>query len=155
MSNPVLAEVLRGGIVESAHRGAVAVLDASGAIVLAIGDIDRPIFPRSAIKGLQALPLIESGAADRYSLTDAEIALACASHNGEPEHVATAEGMLRKAGLDLGALECGAQMPMRGGAQVPSSSAAASRRRCTTIAPASTPDSSASPARKAWIRAAM
>ncbi len=119
MNNPILAEVLRGGIVESAHRGAVAVLDASGATVLSIGDIDRPIFPRSAIKGLQALPLIESGAADRYQLTDAEIALACASHNGEPEHVATAEGMLRKAGLDRSALECGAQMPMRGGAQVP------------------------------------
>ncbi len=68
MSNPVLAEVLRGGIVESAHRGAVAVLDSSGATVLALGDIDRPIFPRSAVKGLQALPLIESGAADRYGL---------------------------------------------------------------------------------------
>lgn len=119
MNNPVLAEVLRGGIVESAHRGAVAVIDASGTTVLSLGDIDRPIFPRSAIKGLQALPLIESGAADRYKLTDAEIALACASHNGEPEHVATAEGVLRKVGLDLGALECGAQMPMRGGAQVP------------------------------------
>ena len=119
MTNPVLAEVLRGGMIESAHRGAVAVLDADGATVLALGDIDRPVFPRSAVKGLQALPLIESGAADRYGLTDAEIALACASHNGEPEHVATAEGMLRKAGLDPTALECGAQMPMRGGAQAP------------------------------------
>jgi len=119
MSNPILAEATRGGVAESRHRGAVAVVDADGHAMLTLGDIDKPIFPRSAIKGLQALPLIESGAADRYALTDAEIALACASHNGEPEHVATAEGMLRKAGLDAHALECGAQMPMRAGAGHP------------------------------------
>jgi L-asparaginase II len=119
MSNPVLVEAMRGGVAESRHCGAVAVLDADGGVALAIGDIDAPIFPRSAVKGLQALPLIETGAADRYGLTDAEIALACASHNGEPEHVAAAESMLRKAGRDLSALECGAQMPLRGGAQIP------------------------------------
>jgi L-asparaginase II len=119
MSNPVLVEVTRGGVAESRHSGAVAVLDADGSVVLALGDIDSPIFPRSAVKGLQALPLIETGAAARYGLTDAEIALACASHNGEPEHVAAAEAMLRKAGHDLAALECGAQMPMRSGAQIP------------------------------------
>jgi L-asparaginase II len=119
MSNPVLVEAIRGGVAESRHSGAVAVVDADGGVALAIGDIDAPIFPRSAVKGLQALPLIETGAADRYGLTDAEIALACASHNGEPAHVAAAEAMLRKAGRDLAALECGAQMPMRGGAQIP------------------------------------
>jgi L-asparaginase II len=119
MSNPVLVDVTRGGIAESHHTGAVAVLDADGGVMLAFGDIDRPIFPRSAIKGLQALPLIESGAADRYRLTSAEIALACASHNGEVEHVQTAAGMLAKAGLDVAALECGAQMPMRAPAQHP------------------------------------
>ena len=119
MTNPVLVEVTRGGVVESAHAGAIAVLDADGAVVLALGDIDRPIFPRSAIKALQALPLIESGAADQYALTAAEIALACASHNGEEAHVATAAAMLAKAGRDVAALECGAQMPMRGGAQAP------------------------------------
>jgi L-asparaginase II len=119
MTNPVLAEVTRGGIAESEHRGAVAVIDVSGKIVLALGDIDRPVFPRSAIKGLQAIPLIESGAADKYHLTDAEIALACASHNGEARHVATAEAMLRKAGRDLSALECGAQLPMRANAYAP------------------------------------
>jgi len=116
MSNPILAQASRGGIVESEHRGSVAVVDAAGRCMLELGDVDRPVFPRSAIKGLQAIPLIESGAADRYGLTDAEIALACASHNGEPEHVATAEGMLRKAGRDGSALECGAQMPMRANA---------------------------------------
>ncbi len=119
MTNPVLVEAMRGGVAESRHRGAVAVLDADGGVAVAIGDIDRPIFPRSAIKGLQAIPLIESGAADRYGLTEAEIALACASHNGEEEHVRTAAAMLAKAGRDVAALECGAQMPMRGGAQIP------------------------------------
>ncbi|MGL4635930.1 MAG: asparaginase [Beijerinckiaceae bacterium] len=119
MTNPVLVDVMRGGIVESSHRGAVAVVDADGAVVLSIGDIDRPIFPRSAIKGLQAIPLIESGAADKYQLTDDEIALACASHNGEERHAQTALGMLAKAGLGVGALECGAQFPMRANAGHP------------------------------------
>ncbi len=119
MTNPVLVEVMRGGIVESAHRGAVAIVDADGKLVLSIGDIDRPIFPRSAIKGLQAIPLLESGAADRYHFTDAEIALACASHNGEARHANTALGMLAKAGLGIAVLECGTQWPMRAVAQHP------------------------------------
>jgi L-asparaginase II len=119
MTNPVVVEVTRGGVPESVHRGAVAVVDADGRVVLSIGDIERAIFPRSAIKGLQAIPLIESGAAERYRLSDAEIALACASHNGEERHVATSAAMLAKAGRDASALECGAQMPLRGGAQIP------------------------------------
>lgn len=113
MINPVLVEIIRGGIVESAHRGAVAVMDADGGAVLALGDIDRPIFPRSAIKGFQALPLVESGAAERFGLDDAELALACASHSGEPDHVATARSALTKAGLAPLCLECGVQWPTR------------------------------------------
>jgi L-asparaginase II len=113
MSNPVLVEVLRGSTVESAHTGALAIVDADGRVVTALGDVDRPIFPRSAVKLLQALPLVESGAADRFALTDAELAIACASHNGEPEHVATSAGMLAKAGLDVSALECGTHWPTR------------------------------------------
>ena len=109
--NPVLVDVLRGGTVESARRGALAVLDADGAVVAALGDIDRPIFPRSAVKILQALPLVGSGAADALGLDDAELALACASHRGEPRHAQTAAGMLAKAGLDAQALECGAHWP--------------------------------------------
>ncbi len=112
MSNPVVVEVLRGDRVESAHRGAGAVVDADGRVVLAFGDVARPIFPRSAVKAIQALPLIESGAADRLGLDAAEIALACASHSGEPAHVALARGMLAKAGRDAGALECGAHWPL-------------------------------------------
>jgi len=110
-AHPVLAEALRGGIVESAHRGAVAVLDASGTVHSAWGDIDRPIFPRSAVKVLQALPLVESGAAERFGLSDEELALACASHGGESFHTATAASMLAKAGVDVQALECGTHWP--------------------------------------------
>jgi L-asparaginase II len=115
-ANPPLAEALRGGIVESFHRGAWAVVDAAGRVHSSAGDIDRPVFPRSAVKVLQALPLVTSGAADALGLTDAELALACASHNGEPEHAQTAAGMLAKAGRDVGALECGAHWPYHDGA---------------------------------------
>ena len=115
-SNPVLAEAWRGGIVESAHRGALAIVDADGAVHTALGDIQRAIFPRSAIKVLQALPLVASGAADQLQLSDAELALACASHGGEAVHASTAAGMLAKAGLDAGALECGAHWPYNEGA---------------------------------------
>lgn len=112
MDNPVLAEVTRGSTVESRHRGAVIVVDADGAVVLSLGDVERPVFPRSAVKALQALPLLESGAADRFGLTPAEIALAVASHSGEEAHAETSLAMLRKAGRDAGCLECGAHWPM-------------------------------------------
>jgi L-asparaginase II len=112
MNNPILVEVLRGTLVESRHRGAVAVVDADGATVLALGDVTTPIFPRSAVKALQALPLVETGAADAYGFGDEELALACASHSGEPGHVAVVTRMLAKAGLDASALRCGAHWPM-------------------------------------------
>jgi L-asparaginase II len=111
MANPVLVEVLRGGLVESTHRGAVCVVDADGATVLALGEVAQPVFPRSAVKALQALPLVESGAADRYGLDEEELAIACGSHGGEPAHVAAVERMLAHAGLDAAALECGAHRP--------------------------------------------
>ncbi|MBI5256864.1 MAG: asparaginase [Burkholderiales bacterium] len=110
-TNPDLVQVLRGGHVESFHRGALAVVDASGALRLALGDVARPVFPRSAVKVLQALPLVAGGAAEAFGLDDEELALACASHGGEPAHVATAARMLAKAGLDAAALECGAHWP--------------------------------------------
>ena len=114
-AHPDLVHVLRGDTVESFHRGALAIVDAEGALVQALGDIDRPVFPRSACKVLQALPLVASGAADAMGLTDAELALACASHSGEPGHVATAAAMLAKAGLDVGTLECGTHWPREEG----------------------------------------
>jgi L-asparaginase II len=111
MDNPILVEAMRGDTRESMHRGAMAVLDADGAVVASIGDIDRPVFPRSAVKVLQALPLVESGAADQLGLDDEELAIACASHGGEPAHTAVVERMLGKTGLDPSALECGTQWP--------------------------------------------
>lgn len=112
MTNPVLVEVVRGAVVESRHRGAVAVYDTEGAEYLAIGDVATPIFPRSAVKPFQALLLVETGAADGYGLSDEALAVACASHGGEPEHVAAVERFLARAGLDGGALECGAHWPL-------------------------------------------
>ena len=109
--NPILVDVMRGNAIESNHCGALAVLDGDGAVVASLGDIERPIFPRSAVKVLQALPLVASGAADRLGLTDAELAIACASHGGEEIHAQTAARMLAKAGLDASALECGAHWP--------------------------------------------
>jgi L-asparaginase II len=112
MENPVLVEVMRGALVESRHRGAVSVMDAGGAApVLSIGDTTTPIYPRSAVKAIQALVLVESGAADRYRFGEEELALACASHAGEPGHVAGVERMLARAGLDVGALQCGTHWP--------------------------------------------
>jgi L-asparaginase II len=112
MTNPILVEVMRGPLVESRHRAAVAVADADGGTVLALGDVAMPIFPRSAIKALQALALVEAGAAERYGFADEELALACASHSGEPAHIAGVERMLAKAGLDRSALRCGAHWPI-------------------------------------------
>lgn len=111
MANPVLVEVTRGGVVESVHRGAIAVYDADGGKLWEAGDTERPVFPRSAVKAIQALPLVETGAADAYGFGDRELALACASHSGESEHVELARAMLAKAGLDEAALECGAHWP--------------------------------------------
>ena len=110
-ANPVLVEVTRGAAVESRHRGAFVVVDAAGKIVRGAGDAHMPIYPRSAAKPLQALPLIETGAADRFGLTATELALACASHKGEPAHVEAVEAWLVRIGLSDTALECGSQPP--------------------------------------------
>src|ERR1700722_879472 len=112
ISDPVLVEAWRGPLGESRHRGAVAVADADGKLVLSIGDVATPVFPRSAVKALQALALVESGAADRFGLSDEDLALACASHSGEPAHVEGVTHMLAKAGLDASALACGVHWPV-------------------------------------------
>lgn len=112
MSNPIIAEVTRGGIVESRHTGSYVATDAEGLDILAAGNIDAPVFPRSAVKAFQCLPVIESGAADRFGFTDEEIALACSSHNGEPDHVRVARAMLAKCGETEDHYECGAHWPI-------------------------------------------
>lgn len=112
MSNPVLVNTLRGEIIENRHRGAIAVCDPKGRLVYSWGEVDSLVYPRSAIKPLQALPLVESGAADHFQLTDAEIALACSSHNAEPVHTETVQSWLARIKLDEDALECGAHAPL-------------------------------------------
>lgn len=104
---PMIIEVHRGGLLESRHRGIAAVIDSHGKILHAWGDIDRHIYPRSAIKPILALPLIESGAAEAFELGDPEIALACASHSGEPTHVRAVSAWLARIGLGAADLGCG------------------------------------------------
>jgi L-asparaginase II len=111
MANPVLVEVTRGGRIESRHRGAVAVCNAGGRALLSLGDVEFPVYPRSAVKALQALPLVETGVADAFGFRARELALAQASHSGEPAHVAGVRAMLTAIGLDETALECGTHMP--------------------------------------------
>ncbi|AYD00070.1 asparaginase [Neorhizobium sp. NCHU2750] len=108
MQNPVTVEVTRGKLVESRHRGLGVVVDGAGKTVFSFGDADAGVFPRSSCKAMQALPLVESGAADAYGFGNAELAFSCASHSGEDRHVEMAKSMLAKAGRDVSALECGA-----------------------------------------------
>jgi L-asparaginase II len=112
MEDPILIEVTRGPLVESWHRGAVAVAAPSGARALRLGDVERLVYPRSAVKALQALPLIETGAADRFGFGAAEIALACGSHAGTERHTHLAATMLERAGLSESALGCGVHAPL-------------------------------------------
>ncbi|HEX6283317.1 MAG TPA: asparaginase [Pyrinomonadaceae bacterium] len=106
-----LVQVRRGGITESRHRGHVVAIDPDGNILAYLGSPQTVTFLRSSAKPLQALPLLVSGAADRFGFTDREIALACASHNGEPIHTELAASMLEKIGLGPEALNCGVHEP--------------------------------------------
>jgi L-asparaginase II len=106
-----LVEVWRGPIVESRHRGHVAAVDGDGRLVAYLGEPETVTYLRSSGKPFQAVPLLTSGAAERFQLTEAELAIACGSHSGEDLHVETVAGMLQKIGLDEGALKCGAHEP--------------------------------------------
>ena len=108
---PLAIECTRGPAVESLHLVDAAVVDAAGRLVQGWGETEAVVYPRSAIKSVQVLPLLESGAAERYAVSDAEIALACSSHNGQPEHVAAVRGWLARAGLGEDDLECGPHLP--------------------------------------------
>ena len=105
-SSESLVRVMRGGLEESFHSGALALVE-DGTLVLSRGDPKRVVFYRSASKPLQALELVVSGAADAYGLTAAELAIAAGSHNGEPHHLAAARSILAKAGIDETSLRCG------------------------------------------------
>lgn len=110
--NPVLVEVTRGPLVESVHRGAAAVSRADGTLVAAWGDIERPVYPRSAVTPLLALPLIETGAADHFRVTEVELALACSSHPGQTTQTRLLASWLDRLGLGGQDLECGAHPPL-------------------------------------------
>ncbi len=108
---PLSVEITRGPAVESRHDVHAVLMNGRGEITETFGDQGRPTFPRSCIKPLQALPLVETGAADAYGLSDAELALACASHSGEEKHTTAVANWLKRLDLDETALECGAHAP--------------------------------------------
>src|SRR5919112_6250430 len=109
-----LAAVTRGELVESVHRGRLAVFDPEGGELEALGDPEAYVYLRSSAKPFQALPLVLSGAADAFGLTDEELTVACASHNAEEPHLAAVRSILEKAGLSEDDLQSGAHLPMYG-----------------------------------------
>src|SRR5262245_31702945 len=111
MSYEPLIAITRGGMDESVHFGVIAVADADGKVVASVGSPRTVTFMRSTAKPLQALPLLESGAADHFRLTPAETAIAIGSHGGEPRHVETVRGILAKIGLSEEFLMCGVHAP--------------------------------------------
>jgi L-asparaginase II len=106
-----LVEVKRGSITESRHRGHIVAIDADGQIIAQLGVSHTVTFLRSSSKPHQAIPLITTGAAERFGFTEKEVAICCASHNGEAIHTETVAGMLKKIGLDMNALKCGVHEP--------------------------------------------
>ena len=106
-----LVQVKRGAITESRHRGHVVAIEPGGKLVASLGAPQNVTFLRSSAKPFQALPLLLTGAAEHFGLTDREVALVCGSHNGEPIHTELAASMLRKIGLGPEALKCGAHEP--------------------------------------------
>ncbi len=108
----LLVEAVRGGIVESVHRVSLAVVDADGRLVARAGDPDLVTFLRSAAKPFQGLPLVEDGAAERFGVTEEELALACASHNSEPAQVDLVRAFLARIGLAESDLACGPHRPL-------------------------------------------
>lgn len=108
----LLVRVYRGKAVESEHYGHVVVADRTGAIRLQIGDAATRVYLRSAAKPVQAIPAIEHGVPEAFGFSESEMALTCASHNGEPFHAETAASMLKKIGLSEQYLQCGIHRPL-------------------------------------------
>lgn len=107
----VVANVYRGEMVESSHLGHIAVVDSQGTLLYSFGDPLRLTYARSSMKPLQAIPIIETGAADRFGLEPADLSLCCASHSGEPRHRLRALGILERAGQPEAVLQCGTHVP--------------------------------------------
>ena len=114
MTQPIpMVEIWRGDLLESQHLGHAVVCDSSGNVVEAWGDDEKVIYPRSSCKMLQALPLIESGAADAYGLTPEQLALSCASHKGAAIHTDRVQVWLDTLGLQFSDFRCGGADPCR------------------------------------------
>lgn len=111
MPAETIAHVIRGDTVESVHTGHLSIVDGKGNMLHSLGDPSTVTYFRSAAKAFQAIPFITSGAAEAFGFSEDEIALACASHSGEPRHVRTAGSMLIKAGLSVDDLRCGTHSP--------------------------------------------
>ncbi|MEM0923062.1 MAG: asparaginase, partial [Pseudomonadota bacterium] len=111
-ANPVLTEIWLGPVLESVHRGTVVVCRSNGEVVASWGDPDRVILPRSSYKMLQALPMVESGAAARFGAE--HLAIACASHQGAQIHSRLVGRWLTEMGMGEGDLRCGPQLPSDG-----------------------------------------
>lgn len=110
-SNPILVENIRGEVVESFHRGSFCVVDELGKVLWSEGDIGQVSFPRSALKYFQHVPFLLSGGFDAMGFTDKDLAIMCASHNGEDMHLAAVDAVLNRISLNSDALKCGAQQP--------------------------------------------
>lgn len=122
IANPILAKNMRfidgnSAWVENIHRGAFCLIDAGGKITKSAGDIKTPIFPHSAIKSMQAMALFASGAVEKFSLDKKDIALSCASHNGDVIHIEGVQRFLKKIGCSVDDLECGVHVPLGKGAR--------------------------------------
>ena len=107
-----VAALRRGGLLESVHRGRYAVVDPNGERIDSLGETEGYVYMRSSAKPFQALPIVFSGAADAFGFTDEELAAACASHNGEPRHLAAVRSILRRVGLSEDDLQNGFHPPM-------------------------------------------
>lgn len=111
MTAEKLVEVSRGALVESLHKGYVAVVNAKNELLYSVGDPQKVIYARSSMKPLQAIPLVETGAADHYKFDQADLSLACASHNGEEQHTARVQAILNRMELAVDDLRCGTHNP--------------------------------------------
>ena len=106
-----LVETIRGDTLENVHFGHIAVTDTAGRVLASAGDPQRVSFTRSTLKPLQALPFVQGGGVQHFGLTPANLALLCASHNGEPMHVEQVDNILAKAGVGYKRLQCGCHVP--------------------------------------------
>lgn len=106
-----LVEVYRGDLLESAHKGDIAVVDSQGTLLYYAGNPNRIVYARSSMKPIQAIPVVETGAADRYGFSDADLSLCCASHSGERQHTDRVLEILKRVGIDDSFLKCGVHIP--------------------------------------------